>query len=206
MPPTWCCWAAAATTRWRQEAAGCQRRWRPCGNSTIGRSPPSRHAGVFRPWRLALGGEVVTDLSRAELGTETLFLTDAGSKILCSVPCPGNSSPTWDTRILSIVCRPTAQLLASSQRVRNQAFRIPDKPLYCTQFHPELTRDTFLERVRAYPEYVERIAGVPYEEFAARCTEAFAAGSLIRRCVRAVLWESRGRRADAGAESSQSLL
>ena len=76
-----------------------------------------------------------------------------------------------------------AELLASTDRVTNQAFRIPGKPLYCTQFHPELTRDTYLERVRAYPEYVEKIAGVPYEEFAARCTEAPEAGTLIRRCV-----------------------
>ncbi len=187
MPPTWCYWVAAATTRWRQEAAGCQPRWKPCGNFTIGRSPPSRHVGVFRPWRCALGGEVVTDLSRAELGTETLFLTERGQQDLVFGALPPQFVAHMGHQDIVDRLPPTAQLLASSKRVRNQAFCIPDKPLYCTQFHPELTRDTFLERVRAYPEYVERIAGVPYEEFAARCTEAFAAGSLIRRCVQLFL-------------------
>jgi GMP synthase (glutamine-hydrolysing) len=76
-----------------------------------------------------------------------------------------------------------AELLASTDLVTNQAFRILHKPIYCTQFHPELTRATFLERVMAYPEYVEKIAGIPFEQFAADCTEAPESGRLLRKCV-----------------------
>ena len=39
-----------------------------------------------------------------------------------------------------------------------QAFCFPGKPIYCTQFHPELDRAAMLDRVVAYPEYVDRIA------------------------------------------------
>ncbi len=137
----------------------------------------------FQAMALALGGEVVTDLARAELETATLHLTEAGR----ADPVFGALSQTFAAHIghQDIVDRlpAGAELLASTERVANQAFRIPGKPLYCTQFHPELTRDTYLERVRAYPEYVEKIAGVPFDEFAASCTEAPEAGTLIRRCV-----------------------
>jgi GMP synthase (glutamine-hydrolysing) len=137
----------------------------------------------FQAFAQALGGNVVTDLNRAELETAQLYLTTAGQRdpVFGAMPQPFSALIGHQ----DIVDRlpDNAELLASSQRVVNQAFRIPDKPIYCTQFHPELTRDTFLERVRAYPEYVQKIAGVPYEEFAAQCTEAPDAGSLIRRCV-----------------------
>jgi len=137
----------------------------------------------FQAMALALGGEVVTDLNRAELGTQTLFLTDRGQQdpVFGALP-PRFVAHMGHQDIVDRLPR-DALLLASSERVRNQAFCIPHKPLYCTQFHPELTRDTFLQRVRAYPEYVQRIAGVSYEQFAARCTEAHAAGSLLQRCV-----------------------
>ncbi len=137
----------------------------------------------FQAMALALGGEVVTDMQRAELGTETISLTEQG----CQDPVFGALPRRFVAHVghQDIVDRlpRDAVLLASTQRVDHQAFRIPGKPLYCTQFHPELTRGTFLERVRAYPEYVERIAGVPYDVFAAQCTEAPEAGTLIRRCV-----------------------
>ena len=81
---------------------------------------------------------------------------------------------------------PDAVLLASSDRVREQAFRFAGKPIYCTQFHPELDRTALMERVIAYPEYVARIARVPYEEFMASCRETPEANSLLRRFVEIV--------------------
>ena len=137
----------------------------------------------FQAFALALGGEVVTDLNRAELETATLHLSEAGLQD----PVFGTMPQPFVAHIghQDIVDRlpEGAELLASTDRVTNQAFRIPGKPIYCTQFHPELTRDTYLERVRAYPEYVEKIVGLPFDEFAERCTEAPEAGTLIRRCV-----------------------
>ena len=99
----------------------------------------------------ALGGEVVTDKSRAELGSIAVRLTDAGR-------CDPLFSPLGDRFLAPMghqdcVVRlpPQAILLASSESVTNQAFKVAEKPIYCTQFHPELGRQTLLERVHAYP-------------------------------------------------------
>ena len=61
--------------------------------------------------------------------------------------------------------------LAESDRVDNQAFRINDKPIYCTQFHPELQRDDLVDRLIAYPQYVEKIAGMTIDAFLDQCHE-----------------------------------
>jgi GMP synthase (glutamine-hydrolysing) len=71
--------------------------------------------------------------------------------------------------------------LASSDRVENQAFRIAGKPIYGTQFHPELNRDAFIQRVHAYPRYVESITGDRLDVFEAKCKETPATDQLLRR-------------------------
>ena len=45
----------------------------------------------------------------------------------------------------------------SHGRVRE---RFDRRPIYCTQFHPELNRSSLLERLQAYPKYVRTITGV----------------------------------------------
>jgi GMP synthase (glutamine-hydrolysing) len=76
---------------------------------------------------------------------------------------------------------PGAIRLASSELVSNQAFKLTDAPIYCTQFHPELELDTFLERVAAYPQYVEKIAGTTHAEFAKQCSDTPACRKLLQR-------------------------
>ena len=44
----------------------------------------------------------------------------------------------------------TALNMASSERCRFQALRLPDKPIWATQFHPELDRESNLDRLRRY--------------------------------------------------------
>ena len=80
-----------------------------------------------------------------------------------------------------------AVLLASSPRVTHQAFTFPGKPIYCTQFHPELQKCDLLERLEAYPEYIEKIAGVTPEQFNAGCVETPEANHLIARFVQQVV-------------------
>jgi hypothetical protein len=43
-----------------------------------------------------------------------------------------------------------------------------------------------LERVVAYPEYVARIARVPFDDFIQNCRETPEANSLLRRFVKLV--------------------
>ena len=54
--------------------------------------------------------------------------------------------------------------LADSERCHWQAFKHPEKPFYGLQFHPELRREDFMDRMKAYsdsyastPEIFEKI-------------------------------------------------
>jgi GMP synthase (glutamine-hydrolysing) len=140
----------------------------------------------FQAMARALGGSVVHDLENAELGVRQITLTDAGN----DDPVFGPVGPSFvammghEDRVVSLPG--DAVLLATSNRVENQAFRFTGKPIYCTQFHPELDREHFLNRVRAYPEYIQRIEGVDYDTFASACTETPAARSVMLRFVQSV--------------------
>jgi len=82
---------------------------------------------------------------------------------------------------------PGAELLASSALVSNQAFKLVGAPIYGTQFHPELELSTFLERVAAYPQYIEQIAGTSYANFAKECRDTPEARGLLRRFAELVI-------------------
>lgn len=137
----------------------------------------------FQAMAKALGGLVVTDMHRAELGTHHVSLTPAGEQdpLLrwLGTPFLGHMGHQ------DIVDRLPADaiLLASTPRVENQAFQFADKPIYCTQFHPELTVIGMAERLRAYPEYVEKISGLSLDVFLQGLIETPNTNTLLRRFV-----------------------
>jgi GMP synthase (glutamine-hydrolysing) len=141
----------------------------------------------FQAFAQALGGTVVTDLQRAELGTHSFQLTEAGK----ADPVFGPLGSPFEAQIghQDIVDRlpEGALLLCSSNRVVNEAFSFPDKPIYGTQFHPELELQDLITRVHAYPEYVLKITGLPMDEFLATCRETPETPRLLRRFVEHVL-------------------
>ena len=145
----------------------------------------------FQAMAQALGGEVVKDLSRAEVGTYSIHLTPEGA----DDPVFGPLGPTFNAQLghQDIVERlpPDAVLLASTQRVTNQAFRFEGRPIYCTQFHPELDRELLLDRLRTYPAYVEKIAGVPLAEFITTTRESYETQELLLRFVDEVVLRAR---------------
>jgi GMP synthase (glutamine-hydrolysing) len=141
----------------------------------------------FQAMSRAMGGRCIHDPPLAELGTVELKLTEAGraDPLFGSLPPNFTGQAGHEDHVVQLP--DDAVLLASSDRVREQAFRFANKPIYCTQFHPELDRTALLERVRAYPEYVERIAGVPYEEFTDHCRETPESNTLLKRFVSTVI-------------------
>lgn len=135
----------------------------------------------FQAMTKALGGEVVTDPSRAELGSVLVRKTEAAA----NDPVFRNAEPQFLAQMghQDVVTELPADstLLASSDLVEHQAFRLKGKPIYCTQFHPELDRRALIERVEAYPQYVEKIAGISVEQFEAEhCHETPTAKQLLR--------------------------
>ncbi len=121
----------------------------------------------FQAMARALGGHVVADPSRAEVGTHDVSLTDAGRRDPVFGPL-AEAGPVFPAQMghQDTVDRlPDGAVLLAATSLSNQAFFFPGKPIYCTQFHPELNRETLLERLRRYPKYIEKITGIHYDDF-----------------------------------------
>jgi len=148
------------------------------------RKPTFASCWGFQAIARALGGSCIHDPSRAELGTLDLQLTEAGRRdpLFGELKDPFLGIAGHEDHVVALP--PNAVLLASSQLVRHQAFKIADSLVYCTQFHPELDLQTFLDRVAAYPQYVERIAGITIEELAQRCRDTPDTRQLLRQFAR----------------------
>jgi len=140
----------------------------------------------FQAMARALGGQVVKDLSRAEVGTHHLFLTEAGKADPLFGPLGEGFGGQMGHEDCVIELPDGATLLASSKRHDMQAYRFEGVPIYCTQFHPELNRDDLLLRVQTYPEYIERIAGLPAERFDELLHETPETEALLSRFVEMV--------------------
>ncbi|NND96839.1 MAG: type 1 glutamine amidotransferase, partial [Pirellulaceae bacterium] len=135
----------------------------------------------FQAMAKALGGEVVTDLQRAELGAVAVRLTDRGKLDPLFAPLGETFLAPMGHQDCVTRLPDGVTLLASSEKVRNQAFRVDGKPIYCTQFHPELNRRELIQRVKAYPRYVEKISGKSIQDFCRDCVETDATNQLLGR-------------------------
>jgi GMP synthase (glutamine-hydrolysing) len=138
----------------------------------------------FQAMARAMGGECLNDVPNAEVGTIELQLTDAGhaDPVFSILPLQFAAHAGHEDHVVRLP--PDAKLLASSPRVAEQAFRFAGRPIYCTQFHPELDRAAMLERVIAYPEYIARIARISFDEFIQNVRETPEANSLLRSFVK----------------------
>lgn len=151
------------------------------------RKPTFGSCWGFQAFARALGGRVVHDENRAEVGTHRLVTTPEARED----PVFGHLGPGFRAQLghedVVVELPPNAVLLASTDRVANQAYRLADAPVYCTQFHPELRSEDLLVRFATYPRYVERIARVPLEEFSRTVEESPGATLLLRNFVSAVI-------------------
>lgn len=144
----------------------------------------------FQAFAKAMGGDVITDMDRAELGTLDVFLTEEGKSDPVFSALGGRFLAPMGHQDRVVRLPPRAVRLAYSDKVDNQAFCFPGKPIYCTQFHPELDAAALLQRVQAYPKYVETITGETFEEFKLRCRETTATNQLLSRFMKHVRGEN----------------
>jgi GMP synthase (glutamine-hydrolysing) len=135
----------------------------------------------------ALGGEIVHDPDRREVGTFTLTLTDAGraDPLFGAMPERFDAQLGHQDRARS---HPEGlENLAGSERSPLQALRVPGQPVWATQFHPELDHESSTERLRVYLEsYAPDLAGAERARLAAQFKESPAASTLLRRFVELV--------------------
>ena len=141
----------------------------------------------FQAMARALGGEVVTDPGRAEVGTIWLELTPEGERDPVLGPVGRRFQAQCGHQDIVTELPAGATLLASSETVRNQAFRFDGKPIYCTQFHPELDRTAIIDRIRRYPAYLRHTGAATIEAFAAMTPETPEVEGVLRRFVQRVM-------------------
>lgn len=100
----------------------------------------------------ALGGEVIHDSARAELGCLEVELTEAGATddLFQRFPLRFKANMGHHDRVAALP--PGAIELARNEQP-NQAFRLPDAPVYGTQFHSELDATREKERLVEYRDY-----------------------------------------------------
>ena len=103
----------------------------------------------------ALGGKVVHDPASTEVGTYDLVLTEEGRQD----PLMGRLPPLFAAQMgrkdRAETLPPGVVHLAASERNPHQAFRVPGKPVWTTQFHPELDCESNFARYLRYQEGYE---------------------------------------------------
>jgi len=108
----------------------------------------------FQALVVAGGGEVVSDKSRAEVGTFEARLTEAGEADPLFAPLGSSFLAQFGHKDHATRLPAGVIHLASSARSRYQALRLPGMAIYATQFHPELSmtrnRERFLNYIATY--------------------------------------------------------
>ena len=141
----------------------------------------------FQAMARAMGGEVVTDRSRAEVGTLWLELTPEGKRDPVFGPLGGRFQVQIGHEDIVTRLPEGATLLASSPSLENEAFCFDGKPIYCTQFHPELDRNGIVARIAQYPAYLPLTGHATLEDFSAATPETPETEAILRRFVRVAL-------------------
>lgn len=136
----------------------------------------------FQSLVMALGGEVIRDEEAAEVGSTTIELLDAaqGDPLFGDLPRHFVAQQGHKDRASRLPSE--AVCFAKSEKAPYQALRIQGKPIYATQFHPELTGASNRQRFERYLDHYGHVFGV---ERAMKMLEEFLpspeASSLLER-------------------------
>jgi GMP synthase (glutamine-hydrolysing) len=154
----------------------------------------------FQAMARAMGGSVVTDRSRAEVGVTWLTLTEAGLNDPVFGPLGPRFQAVSGHEDIVEELPVSARLLASSDVVENQAFHFPGKPIYCTQFHPELDRAGLLVRIGTYPSYLPLAGATSLDHLAEMTPELDHVDGILQRFLEAAFQGAEEGDADAVEE------
>lgn len=129
----------------------------------------------------ALGGRIIHDPENVEVGTYELKLTEKGLRD----PLFGTIPPVFAAQLgrkdRADRLPPGVDHLASSERSPYQSFRIPDKPIWATQFHPELDLESNRQRFERYLKgYAEHMSEAERDEARRRFRESPHTREILR--------------------------
>lgn len=145
----------------------------------------------FQALCLALGGRVVADPQNAEVGTFEMQLTEAGKAdgVFGRLPEKFNAQMGHKDRAENL---PAGVVhLVFSEKVFYQAFKLPERPIYATQFHPELTVEQNRQRFNHYlHQYSQMKAGIEIEQIRNSFRETQEANSLLQWFVDEIVQKS----------------
>ena len=116
------------------------------------------------------GGRVINDPMKMEVGTYELQLTDAGRDDPLFGALPATFSAQLGHKDRAHTLPQGVTNLASSEICEFHAFRFGDKPIWTTQFHPELTGDD--NRLR-FERYMDGYAPLMDNEERSRTRDRF---------------------------------
>ena len=107
----------------------------------------------FQGMALVMGGEVVRDDARQELGATELALTAAGraDPLFGALPASFWAQEGHHDHVTKLP--PGVTLLATGAVSPNQGFKVDGAPFWASQFHPELTPETTTVRFDYYLDH-----------------------------------------------------
>ncbi|HMV67606.1 MAG TPA: type 1 glutamine amidotransferase [Myxococcota bacterium] len=116
------------------------------------RAPAWASCFGFQGLALALGGEVIHDDARTELGATRLELTDEGraDPLVGTLPARFWAQEGHHDHVVRLP--PGVTRLARGEAACEQAFKVDGAPFWASQFHPELDPDTTVHRFLHYLE------------------------------------------------------
>ena len=141
----------------------------------------------FQALAQALGGQVCKDPECVEIGSLPLYLTDEGKKdpVFKSLGRRFFAQVGHEDTVIEL---PTDAIhLTRSDRVKYHAFRFKDKPIYATQFHPEMRSVDMVERLTAYPHYLNKVAGLSVTELSNQLHPSPEASKLLKIFIKTYL-------------------
>ena len=135
----------------------------------------------------ALGGQVIFDDDNMEVGTYELETTSSGKKDELFSYLPANFKAQLGHKDKAYLVPDGTENLAFSSKAPYQAMRIPGKPIWATQFHPELTGQENLARFHRYNKgYAGRMSEGEIQKTLQRFAESPETDQMIGRFLEIV--------------------
>lgn len=135
----------------------------------------------------ALGGSVVYDPANMEVGTYQLRLTAAGGQDELFGYLPQTFMAQLGHKDRADELPEGTLNLVSGANAPIQALRVQGKPIWATQFHPELTKEENLKRFNRYLDgYASLMSQYEIQETLARFDHSAEANELVARFLRLV--------------------